>query len=193
MIHNKHLWILGQFTGDYIREIYGRQLVDKVPLSQKAIALALDELESEGVLKYRLQGNIKYFKLNLADSNIKDVILSVEIAKKLEFFKKHRKLAYLFKSDMRIVGIFGSYASGTETKSSDIDLFVIGGKRGTDYSVEGKKLDLNISVKYFSEQEFAKLITLKNTLCKEIIRNHLVIFGAENFVNLLWRCHYGLN
>ena len=129
MIHNKYLWILKQFTGDYTREIYGRSLVSKVPLSQKAIALALGELESDGILRYKLQGNIKYFKLNLTNPNIKDVMLSVEIAKKLEFFKKHRKLAHIFKSDTRVVGIFGSYANGTETKTSDIDLFIVGGKR----------------------------------------------------------------
>ncbi len=193
MIHNKHLWILKPFTEDYAREIYGRGLVGKVPLSQKAIALALDELESDGVLKYRLQGNIKYFKLNITDTKIKDVILSVEIAKKLKFFKKQRKLAHIFKSDTRVVGIFGSYANGTETKASDIDLFIVGRKKGQDYSAEGKKLDLNISIKYFSEQEFAGLIKKKNLLCKEIIRNHLIIFGAENFVNTLWRDYYGLN
>jgi len=51
--------------GDYNKEIYGRNIVNKVALSQKAIALTLDELEKEGILKSRKQGNIKYFKLNI--------------------------------------------------------------------------------------------------------------------------------
>ena len=157
ILHNKNVEILIQFLGNYDNEIYGRQIVSKVSLSQKAIALALDELEKEAILKSRVQGNIRYFKLNLENPEVKDVILEAEIVRKTNFLRKHRKLAHIFKRDNRVVGIFGSYAKGSEKPTSDIDLFVIGNRIKEDYDSIGKTFDLNISIKYFSETDFRKL------------------------------------
>ena len=42
MIHNKYYEIMKQFLGDYSRKIYGRELIDKVNISQKNIALTLN-------------------------------------------------------------------------------------------------------------------------------------------------------
>ena len=78
--------ILKQYLGDYNKEIYGRNIVNKVALSQKAIALTLDELEKEGILKSRKQGNIKYFKLNIPNPNTKDLLSSAEMLNKTIFF-----------------------------------------------------------------------------------------------------------
>jgi len=193
MIHNKYFEILEKFLGNYTKEIYGRELVNKVSLSQKAIALALDELEKQGILKSRKQGNIKYFRLNLDNSEIKDIIISLEITRKIKFFEKHRKIANLFKQDDRIVGIFGSYAKGSEKKGSDFDLFIIGRKRKEDYDKKGAMFDLKVSPKYFSEKEFKTLIKSRNPLCKEIIAHHLLVFGVESFIELIWREFYGFD
>ncbi len=193
MIHNKYFDILKQFTGDYTREIYGRQLIGKIKLSQKAIALTLEELEKKAILKARKQGNIKYYRLNGEQTDIKDIIIVMEYLRKREFLSKRRILAHLFKEDKRIVGIFGSYAKGTEKEDSDIDLFIIGEKIGNDYNEQGKAFDLNISIKYFSGKEWRKLVKNKNNLWKEIISNHLLLFGIEQFINGVWKEYYGFN
>lgn len=191
MLHNKYFEILNNFLGDYRREIYGRELVGKVNLSQKSIALALEELEKQGILKSRKSGNMKYFKLNISNPEIKDVLISTEITKKTIFFKKYKKIANLFKKDYRIVGIFGSYAKGVQNNSSDVDLFIINGDSREDYSAKGKTYDINISIKHFKEEEFKKL--KENNLFKEIIKDHIIIFGVEKFINLSWGDYYGFN
>ena len=193
MIHNKYLMILKQYLGDYNKEIYGRNIVNKVALSQKAIALTLDELEKEGILKSRKQGNIKYFKLNIPNPNTKDLLSSAEMLNKTIFFNKNKKLHSLFKKDDRIIGVFGSYAKGTETKSSDIDLFIIGDKLKNDYDKKGELFDLKISIKYFPERKFIELIKDKNNLCKEIIENHITIFNVEKFISIVWGDYYGFD
>ena len=193
MIHNKYYNILKQFTGEYIREIYGRQLIGKVKLSQKAIALTLEELEKESILKARKQGNIKLYYLNIESIEIKDMLIIVEYLKKKEFLAKHRTLAHLFKEDKRIIGIFGSYAKDTQKEDSDIDVFIIGKKIPEDYEKKGKKFDLDVSIKYFSEKEWQQLVKNKNNLWKEIISHHVLIFGMEKFVNVVWKEYYGLN
>ena len=185
--------ILRQYLGDYNKEIYGRNIVNKVALSQKAIALTLDELEKEGILKSRKQGNIKYFKLNISNPNTKDLLSSVEMLNKTIFFNKNKKLHSLFKKDDRIIGVFGSYAKGTETKSSDIDLFIIGDKLKNDYDKKGELFELKIRIKYFPEMKFIELIKDKNNLCKEIIENHITIFNVEKFINIVWGDYYGFD
>ena len=49
MLHNKYSEILNLLTEDYRKEIYGRELIGKVSISQKGIALALKKLENEGI------------------------------------------------------------------------------------------------------------------------------------------------
>ncbi len=192
MIHNKYYEILKQFLGDYKREIYGRGLIGSVSLSQKGIALALEELEEQSILKSRKQGTLKYCRLNLELAEIKDILAQAELARKLEFLAKHRVLAHLFKADDRIIGIFGSYAKSREKKDSDIDIFIIGKKKANDYAYQGKLLDLNASAKYFTHAEWKKLIKEKNNLVAEIINHHILIFGIEQFIDILWKEYYGI-
>lgn len=192
MIHNKYFYVLKQFLGNYGRELYGRELIGKIAMSQKGIALALEELENTATLKSRKQGSIKYYRLNAENTEIKDFLVVAELLRKAEFLASHRKLAYLFREDDRIVGVFGSYARGVEKEGSDLDIFVIGGK-GPDYEEKGKELDIDGSVKLFSKTQWKELLLSKNTLAKEIVYNHVLIFGAERFVSEAWRVYYGFN
>ena len=192
MIHNKYFGVLKQFLGDYKREVYGRELIGKVKLSQKGITLTLDELEEKRVLKSRKEGTLRHYGLYLENTEIKDIIAVAEIMRKVEFMHKNRKLAHLFRQDDRIVGIFGSYAKGTQKEDSDLDIFIIGKKSTHDYDEQGKMLQTDISIKYFSIKEWIKLLKEKNNLCKEIMENHVILFGTENFVKLVWSDYYGL-
>ena len=193
MIHNKYFEIIKQFLSDYTKEIYGRQLIGKIDLSQKAIALTLEELEKKGILKARKQGNIKYYKLNLEYSEIRDILIVAECLQKIEFLTRNRAIAHIVNEDERIVGIFGSYAKGAQKEDSDIDMFIIGKKIPEDYEKKGKKLDLDLNIKYFSEKEWQQLVKNKNNLWKEIISSHVLIFGMEKFVNVVGKEYYGLN
>ena len=188
LLHNKYYQILKQYLGDYERGIYGRELVGKIPLSQKAIALALQDLAKQSILKYTKRGQIKEYKLNLAIPKTKDMIIATELLQKTEFLEKHQVLTYLFeKEDDRIIGIFGSYAKGREKKDSDIDIFILGEKKKEDYDSKGATYRLDVSIKYFSQEEFERLLREENPLCREMVRYHVLMFGAERFVHLLKR------
>ena len=193
LLQNKYYEVLEKFVGDYTKEIYGRELIGKVSISQKAIALTLEELEHKSILKSAKKGNIRLFTLNHVNSEIKDIISQVELNRKMQFLSNNRKLAYVFRNDDRIIGIFGSYASGTQKKNSDIDVFIIGSKNEMDYDTVGKTFDVDISIKYFSLSDFKGLLKEKNNLCKEIIKNHIIIFGIEQFIGIIWRNYYGFD
>jgi predicted nucleotidyltransferase len=193
MLHNKHFQIIEQLTGNYKQEIYGRELIGRVSMSQKGIALALKELEKQSILKSKKKGSMKFYSLNLSYPHIKDIIYITETMKKIKFLSKNRKIAHIFKDDSRIAGIFGSYAKKTHKPESDIDVFIVGKKQKQDYSKKGRAFDLNISIKYFTQREFKNLLNEKNNLLKEIVKNHILLFGIEEFINTVWRSYYGFN
>ncbi|MEA2004184.1 MAG: nucleotidyltransferase domain-containing protein [archaeon] len=193
MIHNKYSEILNIFTGDYRKEIYGRELIGKVSISQKGIALTLKELEEEGILKSKKKGSIRFYSLNLKYSQIKEIIAIAELDKKTQFYQKHRAISHIFKDDERIVVLFGSYAKGTQKKESDLDIFIIGKKKAEDYDKKGEEFDLEINIKYFTEKEFKELLNKKNSLINEIIKNHIIFFNTEKFISMIWKEYYGLN
>lgn len=193
MLHNKDFEILEQFVGDYAREIYGRELIGKVNMSQKSIALALQKLGKEGILKSKKRGSIKFYSLNLKYSEIKEVIAMIELNKKREFCLENPKIGHIFEDDNRIVGIFGSYARGNQKIGSDIDVCIVGEKRKQDYDKKGKVYDFNINVIYFKEKEFYELLKKRNRLVKEIIKDHILIFNIEKFVNMIWKNYYGFD
>ncbi|MBL7148041.1 MAG: nucleotidyltransferase domain-containing protein [Nanoarchaeota archaeon] len=192
MLHNKIYEILKFFLGNYNREIYGRELINKVDISQKNIALTLKELEKKNILKSNKKGNLKFYSLNIKNPQLKIYLITSELFKKEKFLTNNKKIAHIFKDDDRIVGIFGSYAKSRQRKDSDVDIFIIGNK-GEDYIKQGKLYDLDISIKTFTEEEFKKLLKEKNNLIREIIENHILVFNVEKFINFIWRDFYGFN
>lgn len=193
LMRENYFEVLKLFTADYKAEAFGRDMEHKTGISQRTLSDNLLELEEQRILKSRTLGNLKLFSLNLDNTEIKDTISITEHQRKIEFLKKHRKLAYLFKDDNRVVGIFGSYAKGIETKTSDLDVFIIGDKRTNDYGIESEKLNLEISIKYFSNSVWSKLLKEKNPLAVEIMNAHVLIFGIEQFISMAWRDYYGIN
>jgi len=189
ILHNN---ILMEFLDDYAKSVYGRQLVNKIDMSQKSISLELNRLEAENLLKSKKLGNIKNFYLNIKNPIVKNLIITAEISKKNEFLKDNPFIPLIFKQDSRIVGVFGSYANNSNDKESDLDVFIIGSKRKEDYNLLGESFDLNISIKYFSEKDFIKLMKT-NPLIKEIIRNHIILFNVESFVEMIWGDYYGFD
>ena len=161
MIHSQYFEVIEQFLGDYNKEIYGRQLIGKIPQSQKAIALNLEKLEKEGILQSRKSGNMKFYSLNKKNPQIKDILIITELTRNIQFCNKHKIISQIFREDDRIIGIFGSYAKEIQKSTSDLDVFIIGDKKD-DYTDQGKSFDLDISIKYFTIKEVKNM--LKNKL-----------------------------
>jgi|TARA_Y100000034_G_scaffold117337_1_gene156674 predicted nucleotidyltransferase len=178
-----------QFLGDYSRKIYGRELIDKVNISQKNIALTLDKLEQVGIVSSEIRGNTRYFFLNKKNPICRKYILLAEIENSIRFLEKHQKLVQIFNkiktTDSRFICIFGSYAKGNERKDSDLDLFVVGGIDESKLKKLGRDYNLEINVKEGSVSDFVKLLESKNPLINEILEHHIIISGYEKFIEIV--------
>lgn len=186
MLHNKYFEIMHHFLKGYNKEIYGRELIKKVTISQKNIAITLDELEREAILTSTKKGNVKYYSLNKLNPIIKQYLLLFETEKTIEFLKKHPKISAIFErinSSDSIIIVFGSYAKGTEKGDSDLDFFIIGEVNEQEIKKIGMSFNMKISIKKGNKKDFIHLLKEKNLLINEILENHLILCGFEEFID----------
>ena len=96
----------------------------------------INEMEKEGIIQIEKIGSSKQCRLILTEPKTRHLLESLDIARKEELYKKNpklkailesliQKLAYKFISEIHSIVLFGSYAKGTATKQSDIDLLFI--------------------------------------------------------------------
>ena len=87
--------------------------------------------------------------------------------------------------------LFGSYAKETYSKQSDIDLFVITSQK-IDKKIILKTSDMinqDIDIKCSDRQQFLGMLRNNDPLAKEVVLNHVILKGADEFCELMWRYH----
>lgn len=186
MIHNKYFEVMKQFLKGYNKEIYGRELVGKVKISQKNIALTLNELENEGILSSKIKGNLRHYSFNKQNPLIKYYLILFEIQKSIDFLGKNPKINQIFEKFDRndiIICIFGSYAKDIQKKDSDLDLFIAGKLDEKEIKKIGETYKIDLSVKGGSYLDFVDLLKKNNPLMNEILENHILISGYEKFID----------
>ena len=184
LLNNKAQRILDEFSSDYNKKIYGRDIAKKLKMNQKTVSNILNRLENENVLKFSYEGKNKYYFLNKFNPNIKEIIKLIEINRKIRFIDKNTRFRELFdKLEQKTQGIlvvFGSYAQGTNTEKSDLDLFVIGKISNIDELEDLHSIKINV-VKS-DKNKFNK----NEHIIIEIVKNHIILKGLEEFIDLTW-------
>ena len=177
--------ILEEFTADYNKRIYGRNVAKKLKMNQKTVSNVLNELEMEHVLRFVKEGKNKYYSLNEFYPYMMEIIHLIETQRKINFIEKYKKIRNLFsKLEERTEGmliIFGSYASFGANEKSDLDVLSIGKIKNVEDLEDIYNIKINI-IK-INENKFDK----NEHIVKEIIKNHIILKGTENFIYLIWQ------
>lgn len=170
------------FLKDFAKKSYGRDFANKNKLNNKSVSSAFNDLEKKVILKSKTSGKNKYFYLNKDNLLIKDYLKLAEIRKKIIFLEKHKKMVEIFLNFQSedIMGIFGSYARGTEKSDSDLDIFLIGSGNLDNIKEKGRVYNLEINIHNLSVSDFQKA---NIPLVKEILENHILINGFDKFFN----------
>ncbi|PIN77043.1 hypothetical protein COV15_03410 [Candidatus Woesearchaeota archaeon CG10_big_fil_rev_8_21_14_0_10_34_12] len=153
-----------------------REIARILEESHSTILRKINELVKENVLDYKKEGKNKVFfiKNNLKSKNY---VYSAELYKLNKLLKKHKELSIIledikksFKKGMII--LFGSYAKGNPKEDSDIDIYL----ETANNNIKGKIGELNskLSIKIGD-------FDTNSLLIKEIIKNHIIIRGIEEF------------
>ncbi|MBI2135527.1 nucleotidyltransferase domain-containing protein [Candidatus Woesearchaeota archaeon] len=92
------------------------------------------------------------------------------------------------KSPFFILAVFGSYAKGTQTKRSDIDLCIIADNEKILKKAEQiiGLIPFEIHLLDFTTEQFISMLkTTELNVGKEIVKNNIILYGTENFYEMI--------
>jgi predicted nucleotidyltransferase/predicted transcriptional regulator with HTH domain len=163
---------------------YIRELERKINEEAKNISRELHNLETLGLLISEKQGNQKFYSVN------EDFFLYPEL--KGIIFKTTGVLGLLKEDLAKLKGIeaafiYGSYATGKETESSDVELIIVGKPDLTELNevISGLEDKLNREINYicFDREEYEERKKIKDAFISEVLAEEkIVIKGSENAI-----------
>ena len=158
----------------------------------------VNKLSKDGVVIKTKVGKSYLCSLNLENEKSATLIQLSEIEKRENLYIANKELKLVLEDFIRTlesqhkniitVILFGSYAKGTATKESDIDILLISNEK-----IEIEKVIKGIYAKY--GKEIMPIVMTQNDFKKqkdkavitEIVKDHYVLYGVENFINLVFR------
>lgn len=167
IIKTGHSKILRLFYENKKADLHLREIARKTKLYPNSITRFLNQLEKEGLLISKKDGNLKKYKIKKSEK-LNNIFASFDIERlnKLPSIRKRAIDYFLDKLQEKpiIVLLFGSTAKETFRKDSDIDLLLIVNKK---INVEKAKHEadaltgIRISVFQISYKDFLKELKLK--------------------------------
>lgn len=167
-----------------------REISKNLNIDYKNTYTCVQRLEnSNNITKEKIGNTFQIQSSNRLNSNT----FEVEAIRREELFEnKDFKLIYnkIKKLDnpFVIVLLFGSFTKKINSKTSDIDLCVICNEEKTIKKLNEtlSVLPMHIDLNEFSTDEFRSMITTnKSNVGKEIIKHNIILYGIENYYNLI--------
>ena len=184
IITENHLQIMSLFTKGFNKEYYIRQIHQITGLSPRTAQLLLEDLERKTVLESTTRGKIKTYKLKKSALTKQYIILS-ELYKRISVMQEDPLLKEIIEKitpAIKGIGIiFGSYAKRIQKKESDIDIFIVGEYESNEIKRISNMYNKDIQIKKYPLKIFSNA-DKKDILINEVLENHIVIKGMEEFV-----------
>lgn len=194
MLSKTETKILALLFDDLTIEHSIREIALTLNLPYPQIHRSISSLKKKQLTKKQKKGKSQIITLNLNEIHHEYVNVEIE---RIKIITKKYKIIKLLIEDLHKLNyhhftciLFGSYADKKATKDSDIDLlFIIPEEydyekfeRFVKHTIITKKTDINITTE-------KGLIEMWNTPMKlnvgnELLRKHIILFGAEQFLKL---------
>ena len=153
-----------------------REIARTLKKPHATVLRKLNDLVKMQVLDYKIEGRNKVFfiKNNL---NSKNHVYSAEIYKLSKLIEKYPELGVIFEDIKKslpklMIVLFGSYAKGIEKRESDIDIYIETANNSIKEKIKGINSKINVKIGKFD---------INSLLIKEIIKNHVILRGVEQF------------
>ena len=158
------------------KENHIRGIAKNLKTNHTGIIRIVNELARENVLDYEQKGRNKVYFLKKT-SESRAFVFMTENYKLVSLLKKDVILRNVIdkiqkEKKIKLAVLFGSYAKGLASQESDIDVYIETGNMKLKKSLEMINSKLSIKIGVFD---------LKSLLIKEIIKNHVILKGVEEF------------
>ena len=160
---------------------YIRELERKIKEEAKNISRELKNLEALGLLISEKQGNLKYYSVNenfFLYPELKAVIFKTTGVQGLlkEALERLKEIETAF--------IYGTYATGKESESSDVDIMVIGKPDLTELneiiSNLEEKLNREINYMCFDQEEFKERRKVGDAFINEVLSGEKIMLKGSD-------------
>ena len=157
-------------------ETHIREIARKLKTNQTTIARKVKELYEGNVIDYREEGKNKiiFLKKTIESFKLLKILEHYKAIKLLKEYPFFRKIFQKMLKDKRIklAILFGSFAKGTATDKSDIDIFI---------ETKSRQIKKEIETTYSRVSVKIGLFNRTNLLIKEIEKNHIILKGVDEY------------
>ena len=176
MSHNRNSQSMEIILALLRGENHLRGLSKDLKISHSTANRILDALIKENVLDYKTEGKNKVFFIKKT-LQAKNYVFNAERYKMMNLLKKYPEMSIIISdilkaSGERLIILFGSYAKFSAKKESDIDIYAETRSRKAKEKIEAVHSKIKSKIGEFD---------LDSLLIKEIIKNHIILRGIEDF------------
>jgi predicted nucleotidyltransferase len=176
------------------KELNIRSISKSLKMDYKNIYSIIKRLEKATLVRIATFGQSSRVKLNAI---VHPLIFEAEFERRKEILKGKNLAVMLssfkraIKSKLYILLLFGSYAKGTQTKSSDIDIMAIcpDGLEDAfekDINRTARSMPLPLHPLIFSESQFIEMVNSKEpNVGQEALKNNVILYGIEQYYGMI--------
>lgn len=134
-------------------------------------------------------GKSKVISLNIYNSIVKSHLIISSDEERKQFLLKYPIIKKIYQelNTKDIIILFGSYAKGTQTEKSDIDLMIINkdGKKSVSFSKYETLFRIKINPIFITKKEFKLMLKEKDeNVGKQAVYSNIILNNPEAF----WEC-----
>ena len=192
-ITQKWVDLLIPFSDNYSAELSASELARKSKIPQQTASRLLNKLVKLNLINYTKKGKNKLFYFDLEKQTTKIILNFIENQKALQFQLKIKEIPVVINEILKYCEsliIFGSYASDSFSKESDLDIVILGRSNKEEIKKIKQKQIIQINEYHVSYIEFARILKSKNPLSIEIMKNHVLFGEVSKIVDIFWRREY---
>ncbi|MBI2664601.1 nucleotidyltransferase domain-containing protein [Candidatus Woesearchaeota archaeon] len=193
--------IVGIYDGEPKAELSIREISKRLKATYSFVYDAVDTMANEGIIRVAVKGRAKMCSLNLKNDKARALLAIRSVSRKDGFLGKNRLVGEMLGEFVnRVTGenvysivLFGSYAKGSASEASDVDLLVIGASKAKlDGKVDAEVNSLEarygkeINAVVIDKAMFLKSLRSEGvTAVKEALADHVILSGFERFWELV--------
>ncbi len=169
-------WVTLEYFLKTNKEIHVKGLARQLKISPQTANYYLKFYKKEGILKERREGNLLLYSLT-DNCLVKQLKIFYTLNILSEFSKKFVK-----KNKITSLVLYGSHASGSYDKSSDIDLVIISQLKKLnldEIKALEKKIGKEVKIQVFSLGAWRNLKRKKDSFIRSVLSKHILLYGAE--------------
>jgi len=191
IMNKNELLILNLFRKNLFLKASIREIMKRIKSkSYQRVYEAILELEKKNILSSEKLGNMNLIFLNLSRNTI--INLSFLDEQEVENIPNVDEIINIKEITDHLILVTGSYAKGTENKSSDLDLVIIIPDK--EDVVQTQNLIENLTMLFtpkihlyvLRKKDFTEMLTeKKENYGKEIFKNHIILKNAQSYYELI--------